>query len=316
MAAQPPNEVLDIFEREQSTLATFGQPDGVLPVGSTLPDVELIGPDGVPTTLGEAAGGRPAAVVFYRGAWCPYCNITLSNYQTLLLPALSDRAVRLIAVSPQRPDGSMTMQQKHDLAFAVLSDPGNVLARPDGDRHGAFARGTRGATQIGTGPDSDQRGRHDRTPLAHHCHPRRWSDSAMDRRPSGLLHPHRGARHHHSARRTELVKTIHLSNDEREASMTVRFGLLALLEAQPGKGDDLRSFLEEGRTIAAAEIGTVTWYAFKITDTSYGIFDTFETEEARQAHLDGQIPAALGRVAADLLAGTPEIRMIEVIALT
>ena len=98
--------------------------------------------------------------------------------------------------------------------------------------------------------------------------------------------------------------------------MTVRFGLLALLEAQPGKGDDLRAFLEEGRTIAAAEIGTVTWYAFKMGDTSYGIFDTFETEEARQAHLDGEIPAALGRVAADLLAGTPDIRMVEVIALT
>ena len=129
VAAQPPNEILDIFEREQSMLATFGQPDGVLPVGSTLPDVELIGPDGVPTTLGEAAGGRPAVVVFYRGAWCPYCNITLSNYQASLLPALSDREVRLIAVSPQGPDGSLTMQQKHDLAFAVLSDPGNVLAR-------------------------------------------------------------------------------------------------------------------------------------------------------------------------------------------
>jgi quinol monooxygenase YgiN len=98
--------------------------------------------------------------------------------------------------------------------------------------------------------------------------------------------------------------------------MTVRFGLLALLEAQPGKGDDLGAFLEEGRTIAAAEIGTVSWYAFKITDTSYGIFDTFETEEARQAHLDGEIPAALGRVAADLLADTPDIRMVEVIALT
>ena len=91
--------------------------------------MELIGPDGVPTTLGEAAGGRPAVVVFYRGAWCPYCNITLSNYQTLLLPELSDRAVRLLAVSPQGPDGSLTMQWKHDLTFAVLSDPGNVLAR-------------------------------------------------------------------------------------------------------------------------------------------------------------------------------------------
>ncbi len=128
MAAQPRDEVMAVFEREQSTLAHLGEPAGVLPVGSTLPDVELVGPDGVPTTLGEATGGRPAVVVFYRGAWCPYCNIALRNYQALLLPALSDREVGLIAVSPQRPDGSLTMKQKHDLAFAVLSDPGNVLA--------------------------------------------------------------------------------------------------------------------------------------------------------------------------------------------
>jgi quinol monooxygenase YgiN len=98
--------------------------------------------------------------------------------------------------------------------------------------------------------------------------------------------------------------------------MTVRFGLLALLEAQPGKGEDLCAFLEEGRAIAAAESGTVTWYAFKISATSYGIFDTFETEEARQAHLAGEIPRALGRVASDLLAGGPDIRTLEVIALT
>ena len=77
--------------------------------------------------------------------------------------------------------------------------------------------------------------------------------------------------------------------------MTVRFGLLALLEAQPGKGEELRAFLEAGRAIAASESGTVTWYAFKISDTSYGIFDTFETEQARQAHLDGEIRGRLVR---------------------
>ena len=97
--------------------------------------------------------------------------------------------------------------------------------------------------------------------------------------------------------------------------MTVRFGLLALLEAQPGKGEELRAFLEEGRAIAASESGTITWYAFKISDTHYGIFDTFETEEARQAHLDGEIPAALGRVASDLLAVGPDIRMVDVLAM-
>jgi quinol monooxygenase YgiN len=96
--------------------------------------------------------------------------------------------------------------------------------------------------------------------------------------------------------------------------MTVTMGLLAQLEAKPGKGDELASFLEAGRALAVAEEGTVTWYAFKISDTRYGIFDTFETEDARQAHLGGEIPAALGTVAEDLLAADPDIRTVEMIA--
>jgi quinol monooxygenase YgiN len=96
--------------------------------------------------------------------------------------------------------------------------------------------------------------------------------------------------------------------------MTARLGLLALLEAQPDKGDELGAFLESGRAIAAAEPGTLTWYAFKLSDTSYGIFDTFETDDARQAHLNGEIPKALSQVAADLLARDPDIRTVDVIA--
>ena len=96
--------------------------------------------------------------------------------------------------------------------------------------------------------------------------------------------------------------------------MTAKLGLLALLEAKPGKGDELGAFLEAGRTLAIHEAGTLTWYAFKITDTTYGIFDSFETEDARQAHLDGQIPTALGQIAADLLAKDPDIRAVDVIA--
>jgi quinol monooxygenase YgiN len=96
--------------------------------------------------------------------------------------------------------------------------------------------------------------------------------------------------------------------------MTVHLGLLALLEAKPGKEAELRAFLESGRAIAAAEPGTVTWYAFKVSDTSYGIFDTFETDEARQAHLNGDIPKALAQVGGDLLAKDPDIRTVDVIA--
>ena len=96
--------------------------------------------------------------------------------------------------------------------------------------------------------------------------------------------------------------------------MTVNLGLLALLEAKPGKGDELGAFLEAGRALAVAETGTVTWYAFKISETEYGIFDSFETEDGRQAHLNGEIPTALGQVAPDLLAKDPDIRTIDVIA--
>lgn len=96
--------------------------------------------------------------------------------------------------------------------------------------------------------------------------------------------------------------------------MTVDRGLLAILEAKPGKGDDLAAFLTAGRELALEESETVTWYAFKLSDTTYGIFDTFEGEEGRQAHLNGKIPTALGQVSPDLLAKDPDIRLTDVIA--
>jgi quinol monooxygenase YgiN len=96
--------------------------------------------------------------------------------------------------------------------------------------------------------------------------------------------------------------------------MTVTLGILALLEAKPGKGDELAAFLKSGRDLAVAEEGTVTWYAFKISDTSYGIFDTFATDDARTAHINGQIPAALAQVSADLLARAPDIQPVNLVA--
>jgi quinol monooxygenase YgiN len=96
--------------------------------------------------------------------------------------------------------------------------------------------------------------------------------------------------------------------------MTVTLGILALLEAKPGKGGELAAFLKAGRELAVAEPGTVTWYAFKISDTSFGIFDTFATDDDRTAHIKGQIPAALANVSADLLASEPDIRPVDVLA--
>jgi len=89
----------------------------------------LIDAEGHPTSLRAVLAGAPAVVIFYRGAWCPYCNIALRTYREWLAAPLSERGVRLVAISPQAPDGSMTMREKHEIEFPVLSDPGNQIAR-------------------------------------------------------------------------------------------------------------------------------------------------------------------------------------------
>jgi quinol monooxygenase YgiN len=96
--------------------------------------------------------------------------------------------------------------------------------------------------------------------------------------------------------------------------MTVTLGLLVRLEAKPGKGEALGEFLEAGRELALAEEGTVTWYAFRIDETHYGIFDTFESEEGRAAHIEGEIPKALGQVAEEFLASEPDIAPVDVLS--
>jgi quinol monooxygenase YgiN len=96
--------------------------------------------------------------------------------------------------------------------------------------------------------------------------------------------------------------------------MTVTLGVLARLEAKPEKAEELGEFLKAGRDLAVAEEGTITWYAFRIDETHYGIFDTFEDQAGLQAHLDGEIPKALAQVGPDLLASEPEIGPVDVIA--
>lgn len=96
--------------------------------------------------------------------------------------------------------------------------------------------------------------------------------------------------------------------------MTLTLGLLALVEAKPGKEQEVWDFLEGGRDIVATEPETKTWYAFRVNDNTFGIFDTFETEEGRQAPLSGAIPAALAEHGPSLLAKDPDIRPIEIIA--
>jgi len=127
-AGQLPAEVAEAFAAEQRDLAAAGHPSGVAEPGSRLPDGDLLDVAGEPATLAETLGGKPAVIVFYRGGWCPYCNIALRTYQAQLVPALAERGISLIAISPQTPDGSLSTKESKELTFTVLSDPGNQIA--------------------------------------------------------------------------------------------------------------------------------------------------------------------------------------------
>jgi quinol monooxygenase YgiN len=96
--------------------------------------------------------------------------------------------------------------------------------------------------------------------------------------------------------------------------MTVTVGVLALLEAKPEKAGELAALLEQARELALAETQTVGWYAFQVDEVTYGIFDTFESEQGRQAHLGGEIAKALMKVAPELLAKDPDIRPVDLVA--
>jgi peroxiredoxin len=128
MAGHAPEGVLEALRSEQAALNAGGIPAGIPGPGRPLPDGDLLDARGNPTTLAAIRQDRPAVVVFYRGAWCPYCNITLRAYQAELAPELTRRGVELIAISPQKPDGSLSMQETNNLTFTVLSDPGNQIA--------------------------------------------------------------------------------------------------------------------------------------------------------------------------------------------
>jgi peroxiredoxin len=123
-----PAEIFDVFAAEQARNTA----SDVAAVGSVVADFKLQDATGGQVSLDEIVANGPAVLVFYRGAWCPYCNTTLHTYQQDLVPELEKLGVRLVAISPQLPDGSLSMTETNALEFSVLSDVGNEVARPLG----------------------------------------------------------------------------------------------------------------------------------------------------------------------------------------
>ena len=94
----------------------------------------------------------------------------------------------------------------------------------------------------------------------------------------------------------------------------VKFALLARLEAKPGKEQEVADFIKSALPLAQQETETISWYALQIGSSTFGIFDTFENEDGRNAHLGGQIAAALMAKAPELLAVPPVIEKVNLLA--
>ena len=103
----------------------------VVAIGDTAPNFALPDVHGRMIALPEALHSGAVVLAFYRGGWCPYCDLQLRAYQSAL-PTIVQLGARLIAVSPQLPDGSLSTVEKNKLEFDVLSDVGNGVARSFG----------------------------------------------------------------------------------------------------------------------------------------------------------------------------------------
>jgi quinol monooxygenase YgiN len=90
--------------------------------------------------------------------------------------------------------------------------------------------------------------------------------------------------------------------------------LYVRLEAKPGKEEALQQFLESSLPLAVNEPGTTVWFALRFGPSTFGIFDAFETEAGRHAHLNGPIAAALMAKVDELLASAPKIEQVDVLA--
>ncbi len=129
--ARLPQESLAVMDKATSTLAASGITDTSLPVGAAAPDFTLPGVNGEQVSLAKLLTDGPVVLAFYRGGWCPYCNLELRALQAAL-PDITAAGATLVAISPQLPDNSLSTAEKLELAFPVLSDVGNVVAREYG----------------------------------------------------------------------------------------------------------------------------------------------------------------------------------------
>ncbi len=126
-AATNAASIVTAYEKGIEELRAEGLERNAFKAGELAPDFTLPDAGGKPVQLSARLRAGPVVLKFYRGGWCPYCNLELRAYQKAL-PELLSLGAQLIAVSPEAPDNSLSTMEKNALAFPVLSDAGGKVA--------------------------------------------------------------------------------------------------------------------------------------------------------------------------------------------
>lgn len=128
LATQVPQEVLEAFGKSIEDLQKKKIEEKSIKLGEVMPEFLLPNVKNEIINSKEILKNGKMIIAFYRGSWCPYCNLELKMLQDHL-PKIKDKKAMLVAISPQSPDNSLTVVEKHNLTFEVLTDKDNLFAK-------------------------------------------------------------------------------------------------------------------------------------------------------------------------------------------
>ena len=123
-----PPQIVEIIDKSSKGFQESYDPKSAIQVGQSLPSFQLKNAVGEDVNSADLLAQGPLLISFYRGEWCPYCNLALVALQKNV-DIFKSKGVTLVAISPELPSQSLTTQEKHALKFPVLSDVGNMFAK-------------------------------------------------------------------------------------------------------------------------------------------------------------------------------------------
>ena len=130
-AEKVPAPVLSTMNHATTDLIATGINKNTLKTGDKIPSFSLPNQNNFVSSIEERLKASMLVITFYRGGWCPYCNLELNSFQKMI-PEFEMAGAKLLAISPEVSDHSLTTQEKHDFSFEILYDKGNEIAKQFG----------------------------------------------------------------------------------------------------------------------------------------------------------------------------------------